>query len=282
MSSWIGEDKETPLANASPMIDSSSSTSAQADQPFRYLKQFNSAEFAKKASCRDRLRQSDTRWFPGDYLSSVFARELCERRAMPFKEVLESFEFFACVRNRIRSKSVADLCCGHGLVGILFAMFERNVDHVCLLDKVRPKSFDLVLGAAQAVAPWTEAKVKYVEAQLKHAPSHLEPGTAILGVHACGARTDKCIEHAISLRGTIALLPCCRRHRLHDSPECLKNVLGADVAIDVDRTYRLHSAGFRVRWDQISPKITEMNRVLVGQPLPQVGQSPVNSLAENE
>lgn len=249
------------------MLDTSSNATAQADQSFRYLKQFNSEEFSKKASCRDRLRQSDTRWFPGEYLSSVFARELCARQAMPFKEVLESFEFFACVRNRIRCESVADLCCGHGLVGILFAMFQRDVKHVCLLDKVRPKSFDAVLAAAQAVAPWTEAKITYIEAPLKQTLRHVQPGTAILGVHACGARTDTCIAHAISLRSTIALLPCCRRHRLHPSPECLKHILGADVAIDVDRTYRLHAAGYRVRWDQISPRITEMNRILIGQPL---------------
>lgn len=250
------------------MSDTSSTSLAQADQPFRYLKQFNSVEFAKKASCRDRLRQSDTRWFPGDYLSSVFARELCERRAMPFKEVLESFEFFACVRKRVRGRSVADLCCGHGLVGILFAMFQRDVEHVCLLDRVRPKSFDIVLEAARAVAPWTEAKIRYVKAPLSQTLVHVEPGTAILGVHACGTRTDQCIEHAIALNSTVALLPCCRRHRLHPSPECLKNVLGADIAIDVDRTYRLHAAGYHVRWDHISPQITEMNRVLIGKPNP--------------
>lgn len=270
----------SPLAIASTMLDSRSKLLANTDQPFRYLRQFNSPEFAKKASCRDRLRQSDSRWFPGDYLSSVFARKLCERRALPFKEVLESFEFFACVRNRIRCTSVADLCCGHGLVGILFAMFERDVENVCLLDKVRPKSFDLILGAAQAVAPWTAAKINYVESPLKQTLRHVESGTAILGVHACGARTDKCIEHAISLRSTIALLPCCRRHRLHDSPECLKNVLGGDVAIDVDRTYRLHAAGFRVRWDRISPQITEMNRVLIGQPVPTGDRLPVDSVAK--
>ena len=250
------------------MFDASSNVVVPADQPFRYLKQFNSVEFAKKASCRDRLRQSDTRWFPGDYLSSVFARELCERRAVPLKEVLESFEFFACVRNRIRCQSVADLCCGHGLVGILFAMFERDIEQVSLLDRVRPKSFDLVLDAAQAVAPWTQAKITYVEAPLSQTLRHVESGTAILGVHACGTRTDQCIEHAISLRSPIALLPCCRRHRLHPSPECLKNVFGADVAIDVDRTYRMHAAGYHVRWDQIPPSITEMNRVLIGRPLP--------------
>lgn len=260
------------------MSDPSSNVLAEADQPFRFLKQFNSAEFSKKASCRDRLRQSDTRWFPGDYLSSLFARELCRRRALPFKELLESFEFFACVRKRILCKSVADLCCGHGLVGILFAMFHHDVEHVCLLDSVRPRSFDLVLAAAQAVAPWTEAKINYVEAPLNETLHHVESGTAILGVHACGGRTDQCITHAISLRSTIALLPCCRQHRLHPSPECLKNVLGADIAIDVDRTYRLHAAGYRVYWDHISPLITDMNRVLIGRPLPQVDNSPDASI----
>ncbi|WP_404307761.1 methyltransferase [Neorhodopirellula lusitana] len=253
------------------MSDASSDVLAQADQPFRFLKQFNSVEFADHASCRDRLRRSDARWFPGEYLSSVFARELCERGAMRFKEVLESFEFYACVRNRIRSESVADLCCGHGLVGILFAMLERDIDQVVLLDKVRPKSFDFVLAAAQAVAPWTAEKITYVQAPLKRTLDHVEPGTAILGVHACGERTDQCIEHAIALNSTVALLPCCRRHRLHPSPDCLKSVLGADVAIDVDRTYRLHAAGYHVRWDQIPSSITEMNRVLIGKPLPAAG-----------
>lgn len=249
------------------MPTASTAEPAEQEQAFRFLKQFNDAPFAKKVACRDRLRQSDARWFPGEYLSSVFARELCQRRAMPFKEVLESFEFYACVRNRIRSKSVADLCCGHGLVGILFAMFERDVERVWLIDRKRPASFDLVLAAAQAVAPWTAEKIQYVEAQLKRTPMYVEPGTTILGVHACGSRTDQCIEHAIALRGTVALLPCCRQHRMHPAPDCLKQSLGADVAIDVDRTYRLNAAGYRVRWSSISPQITSQNRVLIGTPL---------------
>lgn len=248
------------------LSDSQNDQLVSSEQPFRFLKQFNSDRFAKKASCRDRLRESDTRWFPGEYLSSVFARELCARHALPFKEVLESFEFYALARKWIKSQAVADLCCGHGLTGILFAMFEKDVERVCLLDKVRPKSFDLVLEAAQAVAPWTESKVTYVQAPLKQTLRYVDSETAILGVHACGNRTDQCIDHAIALGSPVALLPCCRRHRPHPSPECLKNVLGADVAIDVDRTYRLHDAGYRVRWDHISPSITKMNRALIGRP----------------
>ena len=59
-----------------------------------------------------------------------------------------------------------------------------------------------------------------------------------------------------------AALPCCRPHRLHPAPESLKNALGADLAIDVHRTYRLEEAGYRARWQEISSAITPMNRVL--------------------
>ena len=222
------------------------------DQTFRFLRQFNEQPFAKKTKCRDRLRRSDTRWFPGDYLSSEFARALCEQCAVPFKEVLESFEFYSCVRKPMRkSASLADLCCGHGLVGVLFAMFERSVTSVTLIDKVRPKSFDDVMQAAANVAPWVPPKVRYIEARLDEANKHLEPQTGILGVHPCGERSDQCLELAIQLNGAVAILPCCRDHSAHPSPPVLKQVLDADVAIDVDRTYRMHAAGYHVRWDYI-------------------------------
>lgn len=234
-------------------------------QRFRFLKQFNSSEFAHKIKSRDRLIPEDVRWFPGDNLISAFAQALCAQRAMPFKEVLESFEFFGCVRKRIRSESVADLCCGHGLVGVLFAMFERSVERVVLLDKIRPSSFDRVCSAADEVAPWTTGKLTYVKSTLRDAKRHLEPKMAMVGVHACGTRTDQCLELAIESGGAVGVLPCCHRHR-HESPECLKRALGPDVAIDVDRTYRLAAAGYKTRWDRIPEPITQKNRVLIGVP----------------
>lgn len=112
----------------------------------------------------------------------------------------------------------------------------------------------------------TEEKVRYIETPLQQTLRHVEPRTTILGVHACGSRTDICIEHAIALGGALAVLPCCRRHRSHRVPHCLTQSLGADLAIDVDRTYRLDAAGYRVRWDQIPPQITSENRVLIASP----------------
>ena len=247
-------------------MTSGSMTQLHKPRKFRFLKQFDEPGFDKKTMCSDRLRESDTRWFPGNYLSSIFAQALCRHEAIPFKEVLESFEFYACVRNEIRCTEVADLCCGHGLVGVMFAMFERAVERVTLLDKVRPASFDAVLAAAVEVAPWVAAKLQYVVGPASAAAEHLAAKTAILGVHACGHRTDVCIREAIRLNGPVAVLPCCRQHRSHASPECLKQVLGADVAIDVDRTYRLFNAGYHVRWDTIPESISPMNRVLMGSP----------------
>ena len=44
------------------------------------------------------------------------------------KELVEAFEFFAAVRKDLRARSLADLCAGHGLVGVLFALHERRLE----------------------------------------------------------------------------------------------------------------------------------------------------------
>lgn len=144
-------------------------------------------------------------------------------------------------------------------------MFERKVERVTLLDKIRPPSFDAVLNAAIEVAPWVKDKIQFVESRLNDARKNIEPKSSLLGVHACGERTDQCIELAIAAGGALALLPCCRNHR-YPLPPSLKQALGAEIAIDVDRTYRLHNAGFHVRWDRIPSSITPMNRIIVGLP----------------
>jgi len=207
-----------------------------------------------------RLRPGDARRFPGDTLQAALARALCDRSALPAKELFEATETFQLVRKTVRRPTVADLCCGHGLVGLLFAVFERAVESVLLVDRRRPQSAEALLEAAQSVAPWTAPKVEWRVEALQDI--ELAPGTGVIAVHACGMRTDKALDIALAAQGPFAALPCCRPHRLHPAPESLKNALGADLAIDVHRTYRLEEAGYRARWQEISPAITPMNRVL--------------------
>lgn len=218
---------------------------------------------------RNTLRPEDARLFPGDSLPAAFARALCERRATCMKELLEATEVFALARKAVRAPAVADLCCGHGLAGILFAVFEHKVERVLLVDRERPASADLILQAAGDVAPWAPPKVEWRREQLKR--TTLEPGTGVVAIHACGLRTDRAIELAVEAGGGIAALPCCRPHRGHPAPEGLKLALGADEAIDVHRTYALEQAGHRVRWKTIAPTISPMNRVLIASARRDVG-----------
>lgn len=210
---------------------------------------------------RTKLRPADAARFEGGDIASTFARALCERGALPVKELFEATETFALSRKVLRGPVLADLCCGHGLAGAFFALMERDVERVILVDRERPPNADLVIDALDAVAPWASPKLEWRESRLDR--QTLPGGTSVLAVHACGLRTDAAIEHAIAAGGPFAALPCCRPHRQHPAPQSLKNALGHDVAIDVHRTYRLEENGYVVAWRDISPVITPKNRALI-------------------
>ncbi len=239
---------------------------------FRLLKQFEQPEEARALERRVRIRAGHASRFPGEDLASAFARALCEERATSLKELLEAFEFFQTVRKFVTRPHMVDVCSGHGLVGTLFALFERKVETVTLVDRLLPPSFERIMKAADRIGPWTREKLVFREGLLKNAQEklstgNLHPGSAILAVHACGKLTDQAMDLAIDLGGPMALLPCCRSHRQHPAPEVLKRELGGDLAIDVHRTYALEHAGYKVRWKSIPEVITPMNRILIGTPV---------------
>ena len=97
-------------------------------------------------------------------------------------------------------------------------------------------------------------------------PQLLLPGTTVVAAHACGKLSDRCIDVAIGLRGSVAVMPCCYHVKHAEGPDVLTAKLGFRTAIDVHRTYRLHAAGYHVRWGAISEAITPMNRIIVATP----------------
>lgn len=210
------------------------------------------------------MKQLVRNYCASDSLQDRLIQELGWRKAMSIKEILEAYEFFARVRSCLRAPQVADVCCGHGLVGLLFALFERDVERVALVDKRRPKSHALVLEAAIAVGPWVADKVVYHEAGLTQAAQLLAPGTSVASVHACGALTDRTIGLAMQVGGSVAVMPCCCHPRQPDAPEVLHRALGGKLAVDIHRTYRLEGAGYQVLWREIPEQITPMNRVIIG------------------
>ena len=210
---------------------------------------------------------------PGPWLDELFggggaldrlAHALIMARALPLKEVLEGFEFVTRARSRVRAPVVADLCCGHGLAGMLYGVLHRDVERVVLVDRVCPPSFAATLEALGSVARWLPDKVTYIESDLSRAD--LPPGAAVLGVHACGRRTDRVIDRALELRGPVAVLPCCHAKAGVPGPATLSDHLGPGCATDVARTWRLHAAGYTTRWDTIPEAITPKNRLVLGWP----------------
>lgn len=229
---------------------------------FLAYRQFNEPQLRRLARSSHRLDASGLSFFQGDTLPDRLARSLAEAGAIRLKELLESFEFFERTRRALRAPDLADLCCGHGLVGLLFAAFERGVERVHLVDKRRPKLYDPVYAAVARVAPWVQAKVVYHECKLRELNRILPAGTALAGVHACGIRTDYCIEAALALGGNLAVMPCCYTPKASSAPMALNQGLGLELATDVARTYRLEAAGYQTAWSAIPAEITPMNRII--------------------
>jgi len=235
---------------------------------FRILRAFNDEHLRPFAGAKTRIGPRFAEHFAGDTLVERLVRALADERALPQKEVVEAFEFFGVVRKYLRrAPNVVDLCSGHGLAGLLFAVFERRTERVLLCDKRRPNCFDQVLRACMQVAPWIESKVTYLEGALARTRPDLPRESAVLGVHACGTLTDTCLAIALELGGPVAVLPCCRAKARSTAPEGLRQALGEDVAYDVDRTYHMERNGYRVRWREIPAAVTPMNRVLIALPV---------------
>ena len=233
---------------------------------FKAYPQFNNVESEAIVSSRTSVDPSSLlRHFKTDSPPDQIARAQGERRATSIKELIESFEFFQQTRKYVHSSHLIDLCCGHGLTGMLFAALDREVERVTLVDARQPGSHSAMLDALGEVAPWTRDKIEYFELDTKRWQNlSTEEGCTTIGVHACGELTDKCLEFAVDRNLSTAVMPCCYPHGRCPAPLSVQQALGPEQAFDVDRTYRLESAGYTVRWRYIPPTITPMNRILIG------------------
>lgn len=232
---------------------------------YHFFRQLNAIEDRSWVASRSRLGLAlAERAFASDSLQDRLVRALAADRVLPIKEVLECGELFENIREDVCADAVADLCCGHGLLGILFALFERRVQRVLLSDAREPSSHARVLACACQVGPWVEGKVSFERARMDTIRACLVPGASIVSAHACGTLTDQCLELAAAVGGNVAVMPCCYPQGACPAPLALQLALGQELAHDVDRTYRLEHAGYHVRWTTIPAEITPMNRVLIG------------------
>ena len=199
--------------------------------------------------------------FAGDTLHSLIVRALGDARCISVKEVVESFEVFQRLRKPIRSKYVMDLCCGHGLVGMLMVIFEPDVESVTLCDRRIPESSHRCLAAIESVAPWVKGRVRHEVGSIKKLAD--TEARSMLSAHACGALTDHALTAAIERQCPVAVTPCCYANGICQAPPVLRRELGLKAAIDTHRTYRLNEHGYHVKWMHIPEHVTPMNRVII-------------------
>ena len=143
--------------------------------------------------------------FSSDSLQDRLVRAMAAEQVIPIKEVLECFEFVARIRKDLRSEYMVDLCCGHGLVGMLFALFEPKVTSVTLIDIKEPPSLRKLLSCLLPIAPWIEEKITFQRSRLDNL-ADIPEGASIVSAHACGRLTDQCIEMAVERKGNVAVL----------------------------------------------------------------------------
>jgi hypothetical protein len=263
-----------PTAGAAPRKDPFTASLPPSDACFKAFPALNGGATAASAGLTTRRRLEPELvplLFQGDGLHARFSRALAERRAIDRKEFFESWECFEQIRGSMRCTAIEagkatllEAAAGHGLLGVLCAVFEwRRFARVVITDRRRPASFDQVLAAAVEVAPWVAERITYVEAEL--GAGLMPAGGAVVCVHGCKSLTDVLIEVAMEASvESIACMPCCYGHSAaaERAPSALRKHMGVALAADVHRTYRLEGGGYDVNWRHIPSAITPMNRIL--------------------
>ena len=135
-----------------------------------------------------------------------------------------------------------------------------------LVDREKPQVADVISTAVTRTFPELEGKISYRQAFVRWVGDLVTPDTVLVGVHACGTKTDHCLDLAIEKRVPVAVLPCCYTGTGWTAPAALRSSLGVPLATDVERTYRLQQSGFEVEWDTIPEAVTPMNRVIIARP----------------
>jgi hypothetical protein len=218
-------------------------------------------------SSRARLTPRDLPRFQDATLFHRVARVVCLADCLPRKELLESWEVARRARRRFRGGRLVDLACGHGLIAHLGLILDDTSQTALAADPRLPESARTIAAAMTREWPRLSGRVALVPRTI--AEVELSRGDLVVSAHACGALTDEVLGKAIEASARVAVLPCCHEKATGDQGG-VGGWLDAPLAIDVTRAARLRAHGYTFHTQSIPASITPKNRLLLGEPAPEL------------
>jgi hypothetical protein len=156
---------------------------------------------------------------------------------------------------------------GHGLLAQVMLLLDDSSPSAIAVDKALPPSRTKLHEALVRVWPRLAGRVEFIPRGMDDPRVEILSTDVVVSSHACGRLTDVVLERALAARARIAVLPCCHDLAVCDGGDLDGWVDGA-AAIDVMRAVRLKNSGYRIWTQSIPAVITQMNRLLLGTPLP--------------
>lgn len=215
------------------------------------------------SSSRNRLTRHDLGRFSSETLFDRLGRAVCDAGCVPRKELYEAWEVARRVRRLLRGGRIIDVGGGHGLLAHVMLLLDNSSSEAIVVDRTIPPSAATVHTALVTVWPRLSGRVAFVTTDVAEFP--MRDTDVVVSCHACGALTDRILEHAAAAGTRLAVLPCC-----HDFETCdrgsLEGWVDGALAIDLMRAVSLEQRNYRV-WTQTIPSaVTPKNRLLIGRP----------------
>jgi hypothetical protein len=218
-------------------------------------------------SSKERLTVHDLGRFPTDSLFDRLARAVCHAACLPRKELYEAWEMARRVRRVFRGGRIVDLAAGHGLLAHVLLILDNSSPQALVVDTALPSSSGKLHHALVAAWPRLDGRIVFEEQPLDSIPTFADD--LIVSAHACGALADLVLDRASAARARVAVLPCCYDLDGSDAGP-LAGWMDGPLAVDAMRAVRLERLGYRVRTQMIPRAITPKNRLLLGEPIPNV------------
>ena len=161
------------------------------------------------------------------------------------------------------SYCLVEFCAGNGNGGKLFLQ-NGNARQLYLVDIKR------VRGLEKTLTEIDKTTIVFLDG-IANYQFPVEQDLAVIGIHACGGLTDKIIERAVTIRAPLAVMPCCynrkkQYHLQHPPDPRLLLYRRKEDYFDLVRLQFIKEQGYSVILENINPKITPMNNILIGIP----------------